>query len=351
MKMEDQAVNTSAIPTKAQHPLGLDTLRRISKQTNVMRRYLLIRSAGSGGFADVFFALPKSALTFEQVQRARREDRQVVVDLFPQLVAVKVYKVGRGHTLEGEICVLRSLREICALLSLREMDQQAFPSRCVPMLDHDENRFRWLTTPAYNGSLSLSSLHSFCLSNGRIMPEELVFHLFIQIFDSVIFLHKNGIVHRDLYLGNMMLDLEHQDYAGFPNVVIIDFGLSKPNQGTPRGRRKAEQEDCASVCKNLHILCQVGACSQHAEQIDPGTCGHSSGWLVFVEFLKDNSTFCHYRNLHELLKVSGPVAIQGRGQTTEFKLKIIKDLIESASRSSIENLEKDLLQVVKIGQI
>ncbi len=57
------------------------------------------------------------------------------------------------------------------------------------------------------------------LKNNGYLPESEVARLSSQIFSAIFYMHLKGITHRDIKLGNILLD--HQF-----NVKIADFGLS-----------------------------------------------------------------------------------------------------------------------------
>ena len=65
------------------------------------------------------------------------------------------------------------------------------------------------------------------------IPEEFVFHIYIQLSEAYHFLHIQDppMVHLDLWEPNVMLNALEQDFAGFPNVVFIDFGLARHAKG------------------------------------------------------------------------------------------------------------------------
>ena len=52
--------------------------------------------------------------------------------------------------------------------------------------------------------------------------EELCRHYFKQLLQTIHYLHKNGVAHRDLKPDNIMIDNETHD------LKLIDFGFTRP---------------------------------------------------------------------------------------------------------------------------
>ena len=82
-----------------------------------------------------------------------------------------------------------------------------------------------------NGGSLLEVLNYYKQSNGRPFTENIVQYLMKQILTAVEFLHKNGIIHRDLDLENILLKYNSQSDADNNNILlsqvkIIDFNIS-----------------------------------------------------------------------------------------------------------------------------
>jgi len=58
----------------------------------------------------------------------------------------------------------------------------------------------------------------------RAFPEELARHFFSQIFETLEFIHKQGLAHRDVKLENILLD---ENY----NIKFCDFGFATEMAG------------------------------------------------------------------------------------------------------------------------
>ena len=82
-----------------------------------------------------------------------------------------------------------------------------------------------------NGGSLLEALNYYKLKNGRPFTEKIVQFLMKQILSAVEYLHKNGIIHRDLKLDNILLNYKSQSDADSHNIFlsqikIIDFNIS-----------------------------------------------------------------------------------------------------------------------------
>lgn len=67
------------------------------------------------------------------------------------------------------------------------------------------------------------SLADILLTSSHISPERAV-HVFLQVCDGLMMLHKKGIIHRDLKTGNILLVQESDERDV---VKILDFGIAK----------------------------------------------------------------------------------------------------------------------------
>ena len=54
------------------------------------------------------------------------------------------------------------------------------------------------------------------------MTEEEAIPIFRQIVSAVNYMHKRGLVHRDLKLENILI----QDFGGLNEIKLIDFGFA-----------------------------------------------------------------------------------------------------------------------------
>ena len=82
-----------------------------------------------------------------------------------------------------------------------------------------------------NGGSLLEALNNYKRINGRPFTEKIVKFLMKQILSALEYLHKNGIIHRDLKLDNILLKYNSQSDADSHNIFlsqikIIDFNIS-----------------------------------------------------------------------------------------------------------------------------
>ena len=82
-----------------------------------------------------------------------------------------------------------------------------------------------------NGGSLLEALNSYKRINGAPFTEKIVQFLMKQILSAVDYLHKNGIIHRDLKLDNILLKYNSQSDLDSHNIFlskvkIIDFNIS-----------------------------------------------------------------------------------------------------------------------------
>ena len=82
-----------------------------------------------------------------------------------------------------------------------------------------------------NGGSLLEALNHYKKCYGKPFTENIVQFLMKQILSAIQFLHKNGVIHRDLDLENILLKYNSQMEANSHNILlsqvkIIDFNIS-----------------------------------------------------------------------------------------------------------------------------
>lgn len=97
--------------------------------------------------------------------------------------------------------------------------------------------FDWFILPTYTNSLYTPLLpREFCQDTRLTIPEELIYHFFVQIMEALYFLDKVcnpaidhddlrlPIDHGDVHGGNIMIHISaNGPIETFPNLVIIDL--------------------------------------------------------------------------------------------------------------------------------
>ncbi|KAJ4351168.1 uncharacterized protein N0V89_006507 [Didymosphaeria variabile] len=88
-----------------------------------------------------------------------------------------------------------------------------------------DNGLYWYSMKAVNG-FTLAQLRNTAIAGNIIIPQELVFHVYLQLNQALHFLHTSDppMAKGDLIAVNVMVDPTNQDTPGFPNVKLIDFG-------------------------------------------------------------------------------------------------------------------------------
>ncbi|KAA0711724.1 NUAK family SNF1-like kinase 2 [Triplophysa tibetana] len=169
-------------------PVKRQAVKRHYHKHNVKHRYEFLETLGKG--------------TYGRVKRA--------VDRSGRTVAIKSI---RKEKIKDEQDLIHIRREIEIMTSI------AHP-HIITIYEVFENKDKMVIVMEY---ASGGDLYDY-ISDKQHMSENEARHLFRQIVSAVHYCHKNGIVHRDLKLENILLD----DNG---NIKIADFGLSNLYQG------------------------------------------------------------------------------------------------------------------------
>ncbi len=160
----------------------------------VTRRYSLKQKLGEGGMGEVYAALDRLTGTTVALKRVLYEPKDL---LFSTRFAFSGGSDLR-HILANEFRVLASLRH----------------PHIISVLDYgfDTDSYTYYTmTLLETPRTILQAANSFTL------PERI--NAFAQMLQALAYLHRRGILHRDLKPGNVLID-EHND------VKLLDFGLA-----------------------------------------------------------------------------------------------------------------------------
>jgi len=134
------------------------------------------------------------------------------LDLHSNEFIVKFPRPDRPNVSEAEI-THRFDKEILSQKKLhhRNISEIIETGKC----HHPSNRrqTRYLVQPFIHGC----TLEELIQLYSARLPEEIVFEILAQILDALDYVHEQGVVHRDLTLKNIMVDVTGQVY-------LIDFG-------------------------------------------------------------------------------------------------------------------------------
>ena len=151
--------------------------------------YELIRRIDEGGMGEVYLAHQRTA--------------------FEREVAVKIIRADLIH---DTLVRQRFLREA-------EVNAHLKHEHILSLIEFGEDQGRlFLVTPYIDGGTLAQRLQ-----RGPMSLEE-VHQLFVALVRAVSYIHKRGVVHRDLKPGNILLDHDEHDEQVY--VRLIDFGIA-----------------------------------------------------------------------------------------------------------------------------
>ncbi|MEP7287794.1 MAG: protein kinase [Chloroflexota bacterium] len=160
--------------------------------TTINSRYILQELIGEGAMGMVYHALDR--LTGQAVALKQVKDR------------TEQHTLIASRTEDATDFRVSLAREFRMLASLRHPN-------IISVLDYgfDEQRQPYYTMDLLEGSQTI-------LDTGRGQPRDIQVGLLVQIIQALAFLHRRGILHRDLKPGNVLV-INGQ-------VKVLDFGLS-----------------------------------------------------------------------------------------------------------------------------
>ncbi|GAC1405186.1 MAG: hypothetical protein NVSMB49_24350 [Ktedonobacteraceae bacterium] len=184
-------------PLKEQHAFSTSEQQGSAAQQqsgHFFGNYELVRRIDEGGMGEVYLAHQRTA--------------------FEREVAVKIVRADLMH---DAIVRRRFLREA-------EVSAHLKHEHILPLIEFGEDQGRlFLVTPYIDGGTLAQRLQRGPMSLGE------VHQLFSALVRAVSYIHKRGVVHRDLKPGNVLLDHDENDEQVY--VRLIDFGIASI-QGT-----------------------------------------------------------------------------------------------------------------------
>lgn len=199
-----------------------------------------VKFAGKGSFSDVVLAKPNPQFILpEFVDQVTRVADEEIRDLEASnkvsdtkkehsslLVAVKITRLKPGK----EASQLEYFRRDLEVMEF--LPHHPSLMRLIGYSVDEQQHNRAFTILPYCAG---GDLFDLVAQHRSKMSSKLVRRLFVDVCSAVVFLHENKIVHRDIKLENVLLDvkvsqllsLEHPDKFEMPLAVVTDMGLSR----------------------------------------------------------------------------------------------------------------------------
>ncbi|RWS27483.1 hypothetical protein B4U80_12864 [Leptotrombidium deliense] len=176
-------------------------LNATSQQKNILRSKSLTikQSIGSGSFSFVFLA-------------TNQQKKSVAIKI------MDILKVKR-EIIKNEISAMKTLKHANIVAFYDTFEDDSF---CYIVMEHCPN----------------GDVFDY-ISNHRALPEQHAWSWFTQLIFGLAFIHKQGFVHRDIKLENMLLDSNFK-------VKITDFGFSFRFSASGQ-KEPISRDSCGSV--------------------------------------------------------------------------------------------------------
>ncbi|KAL1592631.1 hypothetical protein SLS60_011047 [Paraconiothyrium brasiliense] len=262
--------------------------------------YVPLATAGSGSYGVVYFSL-------------RKEDYNAAV----KAKAANTFENLRSKLVAVKVCPDMSLQsaEVKTLQVLRDSVDKDTERMFASLINSGHP---WIATKAIAPSISLFRL----VELQEPVARELVLHLLLEMTKACHFMYevsKPRLAHRDLHLGNMLIDASYQTRSGFPGLVVIDFDQS-------------ETVDAIDAWKEYRVdaWALVSALLQIPYGIKP-----AEGWdAIYQTFFSATGPV----SLRELSDTMQAMLTEALANVTPEKMRSILDPIKTA----IEKNEADL---------
>ncbi|KAF2751271.1 kinase-like protein, partial [Sporormia fimetaria CBS 119925] len=213
------------------------TVRHGSQKTK--RLWRPIRKLGQGTFSKVYLATSEKLPANDPLDESVLDPRQ--------LVAIKVVEHGPAGGADAERVELSLKREV-------EMLRDISHPSLVHLRAFDNGDDRALLVLSYCPGGDLFEVAS---TQGELLRCDVVQRIFAELVSAVHYLHENLIVHRDIKLENVLLNLpitqvgklKNVQSHPYPLVTLTDLGLSRripPPPGSPLLTTRCGSEDYAA---------------------------------------------------------------------------------------------------------
>ncbi|KAF2806127.1 uncharacterized protein BDZ99DRAFT_539640 [Mytilinidion resinicola] len=283
--------------------------------------YLPIHMAGEGTNGYAYFCIPKRSITSPTNQSDLKKLRSKIC----------VVKVATSRRFRKRDAVKR---EVDSLLAVQTQGG-SLSKRVVQIVDIggiNELAGPWYAMAPIYGK-SLDAFMRPYLIEDKSVPQAFVWHVFFQLFEGLAYLHSPRMVHGDLCSGSVMLDSAHQDYPGFPNVVLIDFGSYEAPTGNEEELKEAVASDAWQAYDIVHRLTWRG---YQEPKLDPE---NDLDWANFINGLKD------------MKRASGNLARRLQGWDTREFLKRFGDIAANRRKGTTPEILQEIQEALNLKEI
>ena len=161
-----------------------------------------IKQIGGGAFSKVFLTSKKN------------ENKYYATKIIDKSKYLKNPKTNKF--LVNEINILKDLNHsnLLKIFEIRKTSEKVY-----------------FITEYYNGETLMNFLEKYKQIKKKAFSEEIVQYIIRQIIDAMKYLHNKKIIHRDIYIDNIMINYEDEEDRIYNNIMkakikIIDFGYA-----------------------------------------------------------------------------------------------------------------------------